>query len=393
MKNTAPWLNKNLLGFSFASLFSDSNHEIIPLVLPTLLVRLVGVHKAPPYIGFISGFATVAAAIAVLFSGWLSDRLTNRKPLLLLGYGLIGSCIGLLAFASTWHAVFALITCAWIGRGLCSAPRNAIIADSIVPAFYGHAFGFRQMFDTLGAILGPLLVYFFSGKPLSTLFYISFIPGILAIAMIVFFITDVPHRLQQKKFSLVNGLPRRFYFLLGIFAIFGLGNFNRTLLLLRIQNTLQHTHSLSATLSFITLLYIFRNLIQTLSAYSMGALSDRIGRTVPLSIGGFGFFGLLALSLIYPPTGIFSSLAIFFLSGFSAGTYMTLSKTMAADVLPESSRGKGYGVLQIVSSLAELASSILVGFLWSWISPEAAFIFAACMCLCAAGLLLKYKNS
>ena len=118
--------------------------------------------------------------------------------------------------------------------------------------------------------------------------------------MIVFFITDVPHRLQQKNSPLVNGLPRRFYFLLGILAIFGLGNFNRTLLLLRIQNTLQHTHSLSATLSFITLLYIFRNLIQTLSAYSMGALSDRIGRTVPLSIGGFGFFGLLALSLIYP---------------------------------------------------------------------------------------------
>ena len=180
MKYVAPaWLNKNLLGFSFASLFSDSNHEIIALVLPALLVSIVGSHYAPPYVGFISGFATVAAAVAVLFSGWLSDRLINRKPLLVLGYGLIGSCIGLLAFASTWHAVFALITLAWIGRGLCSAPRNAIIADSIVPAFYGHAFGFRQMFDTLGAILGPLLVYFLSAKPLSTLFYISFIPGIL----------------------------------------------------------------------------------------------------------------------------------------------------------------------------------------------------------------------
>ena len=125
----------------------------------------------------------------------------------------------------------------------------------------------------------------------------------------------------------------------------------------------------------------------------MGALSDRIGRKLPLAVGGFGFFALMALSLIYPAQGIFPLLSIFFLSGFSAGTYMTLAKTMAADVLPEPARGKGYGILQIVSGLAELVSSMIVGFLWSSISPEAAFIFAACMCLCAAALLFTYKNS
>ncbi len=390
--DTRPWLNKNLLGFSFASLFSDSNHEIVPLVLPMLLVGLVGPKNAPQYVGFISGFATAAASFAILFSGWLSDRLANRKPLILFGYALTGTGIGLLAFAHSSYEVFVLITLAWVGRGLCSAPRNAIIADSIAPAFYGHAFGFRQAFDTLGAILGPLLVYFLSAAPLSTLFYISFIPGLLAVAIIAFFISDVPHRVMaQKPFFDTSGLTREFYALLGIVTLFGLGNFNRTLLLLRIQNTLEIGQSHAAALSLITLLYIFRNIIQTFSAYYMGAVSDKIGRKIPLAVCGFGFFGLMAVSLIYPSSHLGYLLCIFFLSGFSAGTYMTLQKTMAADVLPESARGTGYGILQIANSTADLISSIIVGFLWTTVSAEVAFLYAAFMSLCAAFVLLKTK--
>lgn len=384
------WLTKNVLGFSFASLCSDANHEIVPLVLPALLTGLVGAKSAPQYVGFISGFATVAASAAVLFSGWLSDRMANRKPLLLLGYGLTGLCIGLLAFAQNWYLVFVFIALAWVGRGLCSAPRNAIIADSIEPAFYGHAFGFRQAFDTLGSILGPVLVYFLTGFPLTTLFSISFIPGILAVLIIALTIQDVPHRMFTKKsFFDVSGLTRSFYMLLAVFMIFGLGNFNKTLLVLRIQNFLGHTQSETAALSLVTLLYIFRNIIQTISAYYMGAISDKIGRKIPLAICGFGFFGIMALTLISPSSHLLYLLVVFFLSGFSAGTYMTLQKTMAADLLPESARGTGYGILQIATSGADLISSLIVGFLWSSVSSEAAFIYAALMSIIAGYLLIR----
>lgn len=387
------WLNKNILGFSLASLCSDSNHEIVPLVLPLLLVSLLGKHDAPSYVGFISAAGTVATSIAVLFSGWLSDRLNNRKPLILLGYTLTGTFVGTLAFAHSWQMVLLFVILAWLGRGLASAPRNAIIADSIDPAFYGHAFGFRQAFDTLGAIIGPLIVYIFSAAPLSTLFYYSFIPGILAILIIALFVTDVPHRISpSKKFIDLSGFTREFYGLILLFIIFGLGNFNRTLLLLRIQNILGVTSSHAAALGVITLLYIFRNVIQTASSYSMGAISDRIGRAIPLAIG-FSFFGLMAFLLIYPSRSVMYLILVFFLSGASAGIYTTLQKSMAADMLPESARGTGYGVLQITNSFADLISSVIVGYLWSAVSAQAGFLYSAALSFAAVAILTLKKKT
>ena len=332
---------------------------------------------APSYVGFIGGAGTVATSIAVLFSGWLSDRLVNRKPLIVLGYLLTGLFVGALAFATSWQLVLLFVILAWLGRGLASSPRNAIIADSIDPAYYGHAFGFRQAFDTLGAILGPLIVYLLSGLPLQTLFYYSFIPGALAVFIILFFVSDVPHAVSRnKKLFDLSGLTSTFYALVFLFVVFGLGNFNRTLLLLRIQNTLEPTLSHAGALSVITLLYIFRNVIQTGASYSMGALSDAVGRKIPLALG-FGLFGLMSLMLIYPSSSMLYLIPVFFLSGFSAGTYTTLQKSMAADLLPESARGTGYGILQIANSLADLFSSIIVGYLWTSYSAQAGFLYAA----------------
>ncbi len=388
--NSPPWLTKNVWGFSLASLCSDSSHEIVPLVLPVLLTSLVGSQNAPPYVGLISGFATFIASCAILFSGWLSDRLSNRKPLLLIGYALSGLLVGCLGFAHSWQTVLILVSLAWFGRGLCSAPRNAIIADSVPRAFYGHAFGFRQAFDTLGAIIGPILVYFLSQSSLKTLFSLSFIPGIFAFLIIAFFVQDVPHQISpQKKLFDTQGFSLQFYILVAITILFGLANFNKTLLILRVQNILEHSHSQTYVLSCTTLLYIFRNSMQTIAAYYMGALSDRIGRTLPLSICGFGFFGIMALLLMYPSSNFTYLMTIFFFSGVSAGTFMTLSKTLAADLLPEAARGTGYGILQITNSMADLASSVIVGFLWSTFSPESAFLWACFISMAAAYLLLK----
>ena len=188
------WLTKNLLGFGIASFLSDANHEIVPLVLPTLITTLVGPAHAPQYLGFISGLSTAAASFSVLFSGWLSDHIANRKPLILMGYGLTGILVGLLAFAHSWITVLVLMTIAWFGRGMRSAPRDSLIADSLDPAYYGHAFGFRQALDTAGAVAGPLIVYFLAGKPLSTIFLVSLIPGILSLVTVALFVHEVPRK-------------------------------------------------------------------------------------------------------------------------------------------------------------------------------------------------------
>ncbi len=354
----------------------DANHEIVPLILPLLVAQLVGKQTAPELVALISGSATAVASIAGLFAGIFSDRLVNRKPLITIGYFLTGSLVGLLAFAQHWVAVFLLMLGAWIGRGLVSAPRNAIIADTTDKQHYGHAFGFRQALDTLGSVTGPFLVYVLATWPLNWLFMVALIPGILAFVAVYLLVQDVPHTISKKPF-LMNHLPKKFYLLLAIFFLFGLGVFNKTLLVLRMKELLSPGDNSTSALSLITLLYIFRNIMQTLASYAVGALSDKIGRIIPLVIFGFGFFAIMSILLASQTTSLLHALALFLVSGISAGSYMTLQKALAADILPEPVRGTGYGILMTVDSIASLGSSIIIGYLWSTYSPQVAFYTAA----------------
>lgn len=393
MKKNFTWLNRNLLGFGIASFFSDASHEMVPLVLPTLLGTLVSAQKAPQYLGLISGFSTAAASLTTLLSGWISDFIQNRKPLILFGYIVATLFVGILGFAHSWLTVFVLLTLAWIGRGIVRAPRDSLLADSVDPAYYGHAFGFRQALDTAGAVIGPSIVYLFSSYTPAALFSITFIPGTLALCALALLVQEVPHRkVNASRGFKLNHLPMQFYYFLLVFFIFGIGKFNRTLLLLRIQDLLQTTHSHAASLSIITLLYIFRNIIQVLSAYFTGAISDKIGRRIPLAVCGYGFFGIMSLVLLYPSSNFAFLIPLFFLSGFSAGAYMSLQKSVAADVLPEKQRGTGYGILQTADSISELIASVVVGFLWSSFTPEIGFIYAAVLSFIAACMLFV-KNS
>ena len=363
---------------------------MVPLLLPTLIVSLTGEGSAPKYVGLISGISAAVASIIVVWAGWLSDRLPRRKPLLILGYGLAGTLVGLLGLATSWVTVLLLVTFAWLGRGLVSAPRNALIADSTDSLYYGHAFGFRQTFDTFGAILGPLIVYAGAGLSVDKLFFITFIPGVLALLSIVFLVKEVPRKVTSPSSPAVSllALPMSFYLFCFVMFVFGIGNFNRPLLLLHLQETLKGTMSSAAILSLLTLLYIGRNIAQAGAAYAMGALSDtRLGRKIPL---GFGFFlfGCMTALLIWPSTSMAYLMTVFLLSGISAGTYTTLEKSYAAELLPEHKRGTGYGLLLTIDSIGDLLSSIIVGFLWSSFSPQIGFLYATILSFLAAVLML-----
>ncbi len=186
-------------------------------------------------------------------------------------------------------------------------------------------------------------------------------------------------------------IPRNYYLFLAAMFIFGMGNFSKTLLLLHMQNTLAGSYPAATVMSMITLFYILRNIVQAGASYIMGALSDSIGRMLPLALGGFTLFGIMSILLIWPSTSLLSLFFIFLISGISAGTYMSLEKSAAADLLPEELRGTGYGILQTVNSIGDLLSSVIVGFLWAAFSPKIGFLYAALMSFSAALLLIPLE--
>jgi MFS family permease len=376
------WLNKNILGVGLASFFSDCNHELVTVLLPVLMVHLTGTAMAPQKLGIVSGVSTAAASFTTLFSGWLSDRARLRKPFLLIGYALT-LLLATAGWVNSWLGLLIVLSIAWIGRGLISAPRNALIADSVSPSWYGHVFGFRQALDSLGALVGPALYYACSSWPAQRVAQIALVPGILSLLATWYLIQEVPP--IKKAFSSGHTLPRAFFKLLIPLSIFGLGNFNRTLLLLRVQKT--------SLLTTTILLYIFRNAVQMLASYSMGAVSDRLGRVVLLALGGFGCFALMALLLMIHTESSLALVLIFLLSGVSAGTVTSLEKSATADLLSEELRGTAYGVLQTTTGITDLLSSVVVGFIWTHHSAELAFLYAAIMSLAATLFMIGLRSS
>jgi MFS family permease len=190
----------------------------------------------------------------------------------------------------------------------------------------------------------------------------------------------------------IASLPKSFHFFLLVMFIFGIGNFNRTLLLLRTQNILTPVNGLVIAGSFSILLYAFRNVIQAFADYAIGHLSDIFGRKVLLAFFGFFVFGLMSLGLAFPIPTLCFFVLLFALSGISAAAYTALEKAYAADLLPAHLRGTGYGVLQTIDGVGDFISSFMVGFLWSAISPASGFIYAAVLSTGSAVMLFALRN-
>jgi len=396
-KNIFSWLNKNIFGLGLTSFFSDMSHEMTTAVLPAFLVSLVGNALAPQLLGIISGLSDAASSFVKTFAGWISDRIKKRKGLIVIGYATTGLFAGLTGLAASWWGVLWYRTLAWMGRGLREPPRDALIADSVSPKHYGRAFGFHRAMDTLGAIAGPLFVFFaLAHVGIRSIFIYSFIPGILAVFVVVL-LTKEKSKEDSGTRSIgfwkdIAALPKEFRLFLFIMFLFGIANFNRTLLLLRMQEVLTPTIGLILAGSFTILLYTLRNAVQAVANYLVGHLSDIFGRKVLLAFFGFFIFGIMSLGLAYPIPTFWFFVLIFILSGISAASYTALEKAYAADLLPSHLRGTGYGVLQTVDGIGDFVSSFMVGFLWSALSPSVGFIYATVLSFGSAMLLYTLRN-
>lgn len=380
------WIKK-IFGFGLASFFGDFNHEMTISLIPILVAQFVGPTRAPLFLGLISSLSDACASLMRLISGFLTDRLLRKKPLIVIGYAITALFSTMTGFAHSIWTVLLYRVLSFSGSGLREPPRDAIIATIIEPKYYGRAFGLRSAMDTLGGLIGPLVAFvclgFFS---MQGIFVLSFVPGLLAVLAIVFLTNDLNTSKKTTHHPLllwqeIVALPRRFILFLGILFIFDLSNFSKLLLLSRAQEILSANPGFSSP--WLVFLYAFFNIIRAIGELFIGLLSDYVNRIILLSIVGCGMFGVIPFLLIAPTASFLYYLLIFGIAGISTAAVLTLKKACAADMLPPQVRGLGYGTLQATQGFASLISSAIIGFLWVHYSPFIGFSYAIVLSLTA----------
>ncbi len=386
MKNTR-WLNKTIIGIGVASLLSDWSHEMATTVLPAFLATIGGSALA---LGLIEGIADGVSSFAKLFSGWYTDRLAKRKWIAIVGYFVTPVATFLFAFCTQlWHVLFVR-TIAWLGRGVRTPVRKTLLAASTTPQNYGKAFGLERAMDTLGAVVGPATaLYIISISNVKSVFYWSLIPGLAAMAAITFLVREQPREnvVRTDFWQSLNQLPANFRKFLIAVLIFGLGDFSHTLLILLAVQQLSPTHSLAEATRLAALLYIVHNVVYASSSYISGALGDRFSKRTLLAMGYF-LAAIMSGVILTSPVTIISVAIVFLIAGIYVGMEEALEDSFAAELLPNELHGTGFGSLAFINAIGDLASSIVIGFLWQNIGLKA-FYFPAALAIVGGLFVLR----
>jgi MFS family permease len=375
------WLTPSIAAIGLASLFSDISHEMATTILPAFLAAEM--RASALALGLIEGVADGLASYFKLVGGWVTDRSGRRKPAVVGGYLMTAISTASFALALNWAMVMISRALAWIARGFRTPGRNALLADSVEPQYYGRAFGFERAMDTVGAVLGPLLALELtrSGFSYRGIFAVTLIPGLLAALCMAFLVRERPRAPVQnsRMFANLKRLPRHYWSFLLVVGVFGLGQFAPTLLVLRA------TELLSGGADRAMQLYVLFNIVQAASAYLIGALS-RSWSSVKLLGVGYGLFSVVAGGFAF--AGEAHLIALFILAGIAIGIIEAMEPTATAEILPEDLRGTGFGMLGAANGVGDLLSSALVGGLWAAFGPAAGFGFAA-TCNATSVVLLR----
>jgi MFS family permease len=375
----------------------DISSEMVINILPLFLQNVLGVPTS--IIGVIEGVAETTASMLKIFAGWLSDKLRARKWLAVAGYAISALAKPFFYVATTWEMVAGARWGDRVGKGIRTAPRDALVADSIDPKLRGLAFGFNRAADTAGAMLGILIalvvVWFMqSADPklhpatFQMLVLISIIPAILAVIALAVIARDVPIKGEREmpKFAF-KSLGRPFMMLMLIVCVFELGNSSDAFLVLRAQNLGM------SVIGVLGMLVVF-NLVYTLLSVPAGALSDKIGRQ-RIIIGGWFMYGIvyLGFALANDAWQVFALYAVY---GVYYGMAYGTTKALVADLVPDHLRGTAYGTYNAVLSLIAFPASVIAGVLWQGVGAwqgfgaSAPFLFGAVMALVGTGMLVAW---
>jgi MFS family permease len=386
-------LHRNVWIMTLTSFLTDISSEMIVNLVPLFLYSVLGVRLA--IIGLIEGLAETTASLLKIFSGAISDRLGERKRLAVIGYGLSTFAKPFLYFANTWGWVLGVRFADRVGKGIRTAPRDALLAGSSEPAQRGLVFGLHRAGDTAGAFIGlglaGLIIWLTQSNEVAltrqsfqTVVLISIIPAVLAVLILALGATNIAPKAQKAAPLLsMKGMDRRFKAYLGVVVLFTLGNSSDAFIILRAQE-----RGLSV-LQIIGMLMTF-NAIYSILSGPAGALSDRIGRR-RLILSGWLVYGLIYLGFALAQTGA----AVWVLFGLY-GVFYALTegsaKALVADLVPDQKRGTAYGLYSAAIGLAALPASVIAGILWQGIGtwqgfgPAAPFVFGMGMAL-LAGIL------
>ncbi len=369
----------------FVSLFMDLSSEIIHALLPLFLTTTLGVSVA--VVGAIDGVAEATASITKIFSGYISDRLGKRRPLILIGYGLAALTKPLFALAGSAPVVLGARFADRVGKGLRGAPRDALIADVTPPGIRGTAFGLRQSLDTVGAIAGPLLaigLMFLFADNIRSVFWFAIIPAAIAVLLVVVGVEDAqttkcdasvrpPVRLIDLK-----RLTRPFWEVTCVGVVFTLARFSEAFLILKAS-----AEGLPPALA--PLVLVAMNLVYALGAYPAGRMSDRVPAPRLLAAG------MLCLILADLAFGLLSGVAGAFVGIVLWGAHMALTQgllaKLVADTAPPDLRGSAYGLFNLATGVTLLLASIIAGLVWDDFGADATFLVGAGFSLAALLLL------
>ncbi|MGO9596771.1 MAG: MFS transporter [Isosphaeraceae bacterium] len=389
-------LPRNVWVVTLTSFLTDVSSEMLVWILPLYLNNVLGAPMAA--IGLIEGAAETTASLLKVFSGWISDRLGQRKWLAVAGYAISTLAKPALLAVLTWRGVLAVRIADRIGKGIRTAPRDALVADSIDASQRGLAFGIHRAGDTAGAVLGVLIALFvvangqassssLSAPVFRTLVVASVVPAVLAVLSLALLARDTSETGnhgpgQRLGLRLIDG---RFRFFLLATVVFTLGNSSDAFLILRAQNVgLSLPGILGMVLSY--------NLVYALFSGPAGALSDRVGRR-RLLVAGWLFYALIYLGFARITAG-WQAWAMMTVYGLYAAACEGVAKAFVADLVPASDRGTAYGVFHTAVGLAAMPASLLAGILWQGIGgwpgwgPSAPFILGAALALFASILLI-----
>jgi len=385
---TAGWrgapLPRTVWALGFVSLFMDISSEMIHSLLPLFLVTAL--QTSALAVGVIEGVAEATALITKIFSGALSDRLQKRKGLVFAGYALGTLTKPVFALANHVGLVFGARFIDRVGKGIRGAPRDALIADVTPPASRGGAFGLRQSLDTVGAFLGPslaaVLMYITTGN-FRLVFWVAAIPGVLALVTLLVAVKEpargsTPQKQNKFHWQELKTLQPAYWLVVAVGFTFTLARFSEAFLLLRAVNV-------GLSVSLAPLVMVLMNVVYSLTAYPVGLLSDRFGRSGLLA---GGLIALILADLVLAAAGAIWQIALGIVFwGFHMGMTQGLLSALVADTVPASLRGTAFGIFGLMSGIAILGASLIAGWLWSAFGPPATFLAGA---LLAALTLLAY---
>ena len=371
----------NVLILGLVSFLTDMSSEMIYPLLPLFLTTVLG--AGPAFLGVIEGVAESTASLLKLVSGIMSDRVRDRKGLVLSGYGISSVARPLIAAATGPLAVLFIRFADRVGKGIRTSPRDALIADSVDHSIRGKAYGFHRSMDHAGAIVGPLVATVLLATvvtDLRTVFWLSAIPGALTILLIIFKVKEVARRRGPSDGTFLRLFPRgrlRNYIL--ILFVFTLGNSSDAFLLLK-------AGELGVAPVMIPLLWAYFHVVKMLSTMPFGALSDRIGRR-GIIISGWGVYALTYVGFAFASSQLHVWL-LFTIYGLFYGLTEGTEKALLADIAPAGERGSAFGWYNFAIGIGALPASLMFGFIWQTAGSGAAFCFGAGLAAVASVLLM-----